>query len=205
MRQAVLGLVASLLLACCAELPQGASVLPVETIRIDTAAGPQAFRVEVAADHVSQERGLMFPPRDAARCRHAVRPAPERANRLLDEEYGAAARHGVHPLRRHRVVDRAQRHALFDRPHSIRRAGAGGGWRSMAAAPTSSVSSRATASTPRSSTTRISGSLFRRLPDVAALSYLTRPVRGVAQPGRALALGAKGREFESRRPDHVDE
>ena len=25
--------------------------------------------------------------------------------------------------------------------------------------------------------------------------------RGVAQPGRALALGAKGREFESRRPD----
>ncbi len=60
MRQAVLGLVASLLLACCAELPQGASVLPVETIRIDTAAGPQAFRVEVAADHVSQERGLMF-------------------------------------------------------------------------------------------------------------------------------------------------
>ena len=28
-----------------------------------------------------------------------------------------------------------------------------------------------------------------------------RHSRGVAQPGRALALGAKGREFESRRPD----
>jgi hypothetical protein len=26
--------------------------------------------------------------------------------------------------------------------------------------------------------------------------------RGVAQPGRALALGARSREFESRRPDH---
>ena len=28
-------------------------------------------------------------------------------------------------------------------------------------------------------------------------------VRGVAQPGRALALGARCREFESRRPDHL--
>lgn len=27
-------------------------------------------------------------------------------------------------------------------------------------------------------------------------------VRGVAQPGSALAWGARGREFESRRPDH---
>ncbi|MEY3476117.1 MAG: hypothetical protein RLY65_517, partial [Pseudomonadota bacterium] len=28
-------------------------------------------------------------------------------------------------------------------------------------------------------------------------------LRGVAQPGSALAWGARGREFESRRPDHV--
>ena len=28
--------------------------------------------------------------------------------------------------------------------------------------------------------------------------------RGVAQPGSALAWGARGREFESRRPDHKD-
>ena len=28
-------------------------------------------------------------------------------------------------------------------------------------------------------------------------------MRGVAQPGRASALGAEGREFESRRPDHA--
>ena len=30
----------------------------------------------------------------------------------------------------------------------------------------------------------------------------TQRGRGVAQPGRALALGARGREFDSRRPDH---
>ena len=29
-----------------------------------------------------------------------------------------------------------------------------------------------------------------------------RPVRGVAQPGRAPALGAGSRQFESGRPDH---
>ncbi len=36
------------------------------------------------------------------------------------------------------------------------------------------------------------------------LSYLgaTR-VRGVAQPGSVLAWGARGREFESRRPDQL--
>ncbi len=27
--------------------------------------------------------------------------------------------------------------------------------------------------------------------------------RGVAQPGSALAWGARGREFESRRPDQI--
>ncbi len=30
-----------------------------------------------------------------------------------------------------------------------------------------------------------------------------RQSRGVAQPGSALAWGARGREFESHRPDHL--
>jgi uncharacterized protein len=34
--------------------------LPVETIVIDTKTGPHPFRVEVAADNDSRERGLMF-------------------------------------------------------------------------------------------------------------------------------------------------
>ena len=34
------------------------------------------------------------------------------------------------------------------------------------------------------------------------LEELQTSVRGIAQPGRALALGARGREFESRCPDH---
>ncbi len=34
--------------------------LPVETIVIDTKTGPHRFRVEVAADNESRERGLMF-------------------------------------------------------------------------------------------------------------------------------------------------
>jgi uncharacterized membrane protein (UPF0127 family) len=34
--------------------------LPVETIVIDTKTGPHPFRVEVAADNESRERGLMF-------------------------------------------------------------------------------------------------------------------------------------------------
>ena len=34
--------------------------LPVETITIDTKAGPHAFSVEVAADEESRERGLMY-------------------------------------------------------------------------------------------------------------------------------------------------
>ncbi len=32
----------------------------------------------------------------------------------------------------------------------------------------------------------------------------SRACRGVAQPGSALAWGARGREFESRRPDHCN-
>ena len=34
--------------------------LPVETISVDTKAGPHAFSVEVAADDESRERGLMY-------------------------------------------------------------------------------------------------------------------------------------------------
>ena len=36
------------------------STLPVETITIDTKAGPHAFSVEVAADDESREKGLMY-------------------------------------------------------------------------------------------------------------------------------------------------
>ena len=64
MRLAVLGLIAAVMLASCAmldERPHAATAaLPVETIRIDTANGRKELRVEVAADAVSQERGLMY-------------------------------------------------------------------------------------------------------------------------------------------------
>jgi hypothetical protein len=45
-----------------------ASALPVTMITIDTASGHSKFKVEVAGDHASQEKGLMFRktmPRDA--------------------------------------------------------------------------------------------------------------------------------------------
>lgn len=38
-------------------------------------------------------------------------------------------------------------------------------------------------------------------PCYAARSF--QPGRGVAQPGSALAWGARGHEFNSRRPDHL--
>src|SRR5258707_923780 len=61
MRLGVLGLVAALCLASCTAIaPQRQAGLPVETIQIETAGGPKAFTVEIAADAVSQERGLMF-------------------------------------------------------------------------------------------------------------------------------------------------
>ena len=65
MRLAIFGPIASVLLASCASVaPPQASIapggLPVETIRIDTAGGPKSFTVEVAADHLSQQRGLMY-------------------------------------------------------------------------------------------------------------------------------------------------
>lgn len=44
------------LLAACAD---ASSALPIETIVIDTRKGPVKFRVEVAGDVESQERGLM--------------------------------------------------------------------------------------------------------------------------------------------------
>ena len=37
-----------------------AFALPLQNISIDTAKGPHAFKVEVAGDHASQEKGLMF-------------------------------------------------------------------------------------------------------------------------------------------------
>ena len=66
--------------------------------------------------------------------------------------------------------------------------------------------STATASTSRPS---ISAHCTRNSPQFASCceadpinaSGYTAPLRGVAQPGSALAWGARGREFESRRPD----
>ena len=61
MRLGVLGLVAGLCLASCTTfMPQRQAGLPVETIQIETAGGPKAFTVQIAADAISQERGLMF-------------------------------------------------------------------------------------------------------------------------------------------------
>jgi hypothetical protein len=39
---------------------------------------------------------------------------------------------------------------------------------------------------------------------VVVFSQSRIAIRGVAQPGRALALGARSRRFESGRPDHPD-
>jgi uncharacterized membrane protein (UPF0127 family) len=64
MRLAFTSVIASVVLASCAAFAQ--QPLPVETIRIDTASGPQSFHVEIAADRASQERGLMFRDRMAA-------------------------------------------------------------------------------------------------------------------------------------------
>jgi uncharacterized membrane protein (UPF0127 family) len=54
MRSLILGLL--ILLAGAT----ASTALPVERIVIDTATGPQVFRMEIAADKASQERGLMF-------------------------------------------------------------------------------------------------------------------------------------------------
>ena len=60
MRLAVLALIAPLASCSMFDHPQHATGLPVETIRINTAGGPKAFTVEIAADAASQERGLMY-------------------------------------------------------------------------------------------------------------------------------------------------
>jgi uncharacterized membrane protein (UPF0127 family) len=59
MRQAVIGLVASILLVSCTAVARSPA-LPVESIAIDTAKGRHAFQVEVAGDRESQARGLMY-------------------------------------------------------------------------------------------------------------------------------------------------
>ncbi|HEY0107215.1 MAG TPA: DUF192 domain-containing protein [Rhizomicrobium sp.] len=51
--------VAPALLASCTLPPERDAGLAVTTIRIDTAGGPKAFRVEIADDVASQQHGLM--------------------------------------------------------------------------------------------------------------------------------------------------
>lgn len=61
MRQAAVWLIASLFLASCASMNAALlPSLPTETILVDTAQGEHSFKVEVAADHASQVRGLMY-------------------------------------------------------------------------------------------------------------------------------------------------
>ena len=49
-----------ILAAACMPAAVALPALPVETITIDTKAGPHSFSVEVAADDESRERGLMY-------------------------------------------------------------------------------------------------------------------------------------------------
>ncbi len=60
MRLTILGLIVSTMLASCAAFAERGAALPVQTIRIDTESGPKEFKVEVAADAISQEHGLMY-------------------------------------------------------------------------------------------------------------------------------------------------
>ena len=57
MRAAVVGAAVLLAASGCAIDP---TALPVTKVTVDTASGPKAFTVELAADTASQERGLMF-------------------------------------------------------------------------------------------------------------------------------------------------
>jgi len=54
------------LLLLLAESAASAAPLPVTTISVDAAKGRAEFRVEIAGDHDSQERGLMFRKKMAA-------------------------------------------------------------------------------------------------------------------------------------------
>jgi hypothetical protein len=47
-------------LALCLLAVPAAQALPVTTISVDGAKGPNRFKVEIAGDHASQEKGLMF-------------------------------------------------------------------------------------------------------------------------------------------------
>jgi uncharacterized membrane protein (UPF0127 family) len=50
----------AVLLALLLFAGSAAGALPVATISVDGAKGPSRFRVEIAGDHASQEKGLMF-------------------------------------------------------------------------------------------------------------------------------------------------
>ncbi len=60
MRTRTMGAVASLILTTFLASARAAEALPVETILIDTAQGARSFTVEVAANPLTQERGLMY-------------------------------------------------------------------------------------------------------------------------------------------------
>ena len=63
MRVVVAGL---FLFSLSGSLAAGTAALPATTISVDTAGGRHAFKVEVAADNASQEKGLMFRKKMAA-------------------------------------------------------------------------------------------------------------------------------------------
>ena len=50
----------AVLLALSVFAVSAAAALPVATISVDGAKGPNRFKVEIAGDHASQEKGLMF-------------------------------------------------------------------------------------------------------------------------------------------------
>jgi hypothetical protein len=60
MQRPVAALAAALCLAFCASAAAQDKALPRTTLVIETVHGPHTFRVEVAADQPSQERGLMY-------------------------------------------------------------------------------------------------------------------------------------------------
>jgi uncharacterized protein len=53
-------LIAAILCVVCLSWGTVAAALPVATITVDGAKGPAKFRVEIAGDNASQEKGLMF-------------------------------------------------------------------------------------------------------------------------------------------------
>jgi hypothetical protein len=57
---------ATLWLLVFVPLANSAHALPVTRISVDTSKGPSVFKVEVAGDHASQEKGLMYRKKMAA-------------------------------------------------------------------------------------------------------------------------------------------